>query len=183
MAEENTAVGEQVTEVVEGGEKETLTFTQSELDSYTDKKINKALETKTAKMLEEFEQKRKESEDKAVKLAQMSESERLNAQIAERELEVEKRENEIKLQEYRLQAETELSNLDLPKSLVSLVLSDDVETTQNNITELSTAVDNIVNSRIKELAQQEPPKGSKTTVTSSTTQKDLMKFAHESRII
>ena len=183
MAEENTTVVEQVPDVTDGGEKETLTFTQSELDSYTDKRITKALETNSAKMLEEFEQKRKESEDKAVKLAQMSESERLNAQIAERELEVEKRENEIKLQEYRLQAETELSNLDLPKSLVSLVLSDDVETTQNNITELSTAVDNIVNSRIKELAQQEPPKGSKTTVTSSTTQKDLMKFAHEARII
>lgn len=182
MTEENTAVGEQATGNVGNGE-ETLEFTQSELDSYTDKKISKALETKTAKMLEEFEQKRKESEDKAVKLAKMSESERLNAQIAERELEVEKRENEIKLQEYRLQAETELSNLDLPKSLVSLVLSDDVETTQNNITELSTTVDNIVNSRIKELAQQEPPKGSKTTVASSTTQNDLMKFAHEARII
>lgn len=183
MAEDNTAVDEQVNEGAESGEKETLQFTQSELDSYTDKKITKALETKTAKMLEEFEQKRKESEDKAVKLAQMSESERLNAKIAERELEVEKRENEIKLQEYRLQAESELSSLDLPKSLVSLVLSDDVETTQKNITELSTVVDNIVNSRIKELAQQESPKGAKTTVTSSTTQNDIMKFAHESRII
>lgn len=183
MADENTAVGEQATGNAEGGEETTLTFTQSELDSYTDKRIAKALETNSAKMLEEFEQKRKESEDKAVKLAQMSESERLNAKIAERELEVEKREKEIKLQEYRLQAESELSNLDLPKSLVNLVLSDDVETTQSNITELSTAVDNIVNSRIKELAQQDTPKGAKTTVTSSTTQNDLMKFAHESRII
>lgn len=182
MADENTPVGEQTTGNVGNGE-ETLTFTQSELDSYTDKRITKALETNSAKMLEEFEQKRKESEDKAVKLAQMSESERLNAQIAERELEVEKREKEIKLQEYRLQAESELSNLDLPKSLVSLVLSDDVETTQSNITELSTVVDNIVNSRIKELAQQDTPKGAKTTVSSSTTQNDLMKFAHEARII
>ena len=69
MAEENTTVDEQVPDVTDGGEKETLTFTQSELDSYTDKKISKALETKTAKLLEEFEQKRKESEDKAVKLA------------------------------------------------------------------------------------------------------------------
>lgn len=183
MADDNTTVVEQATDNVEGGAENTLQFTQSELDSYTDKKITKALETNSAKMLEEFEQKRKESEDKAVKLAQMSESERLNAKIAERELEVEKREKEIKLQEYRLQAESELSNFDLPKSLVSLVLSDDVETTQSNITELSTVVDNIVNSRIKELAQQDTPKGAKTTVSSSTTQNDLMKFAHESRII
>lgn len=182
MTEENNiAVENQNDNQNEAGKEQTgISFKdQSELDSFVDTKLNKALETAHSK----WEEEAKEREDKAKQLAKMTEAERIKAQQKERDEALSKREHDLQMREYSIQAKSTLAEVGLPNSdeLVSLVLSDDVEKTSNNITYLKEVIAEAVNKRVDELSNQTTPKESGSLSKTKTT--DFAEIARNSRII
>lgn len=166
MAEEVT--NEVSDEQVEGQETDTenqtdtndgITFdNQSDLDSFVDKRVSKALETAHSK----WEEEAKQREDKAKKMARMSEAERTKAEQEERESALTRRERELQRREYSMQAKSSLTEAGLPSDdeLVSLVLDDDVEKTIGNIKYVQSIISELVNKKVDELSKQTTPKSS-----------------------
>lgn len=152
---------------------------QSELDRFVDTKLSKALETAHGK----WEEEAKAREDKAKQLAKMTEAERTKQEQKDREAALGKRERDLQMREYSIQAKSTLAEVGLPNSdeLVSLVLSDDVEKTSNNITYLKEVIAEAVNKRVDELSNQTTPKESGSLSKTKTT--DFAEIARKSRII
>ncbi|CAK1254975.1 hypothetical protein R55227_BLOPHJLP_01686 [Fructobacillus tropaeoli] len=151
---------------------------QSELDSFMDKKVAKAIETARSK----WEDEAKEREDKAKKLARMTEADRIKAEQADRDKELSKREQELKRLEYSIQAKSTLAEAGLPNEdeLVSLILSDDVETTNNNINYLKKLIADSVNKRVDELSKQKTPNASSTKLSGAVS---ISELAQKNRVI
>lgn len=159
MAEEPKAP-----ESVDETKDDSLSFTQSELDSLIDKRTAKALETAKSKWEEE-----KQAEiSQAEKLAKMTAAERKAEEDKTRDEALAQREKELNLREYRFEAKHQLEQNGLPDSFVDMVLSDDVETTKNNIAafkaEFDKAIEATVNERLKGAT---PNAGGKTDAKSS----------------
>lgn len=177
----NAAVENQNDNQNEAGKEQTgISFKdQSELDSFVDKKASKMLETAHSK----WEEEAKAREDKAKQLAKMTEADRIKAQQKERDEALSKREHDLQMREYSIQAKSTLAEAGLPNSdeLVSLVLSDDVEKTSNNITYLKEVIAEAVNKRVDELSNQTTPKESGSMAKTKTT--DFAEIARKSRII
>ena len=164
----NEVANEVSDEQVEGQETDTenqtdkndgITFdNQSDLDSFVDKRVSKALETAHSK----WEEEAKQREDKAKKLARMSEADRTKAEQEERESALTKRERELQRREYGMQAKSNLADAGLPSEdeLVALVLDDDVEKTNSNIKYIQTLVSELVNKKVDDLSKQSTPKSS-----------------------
>lgn len=126
-----------------------LTFTPKEFDSEVDKRIANALQTAKAKWDEE-----KQTEiSNAEKLAKMSAAERKEAEDKAKQETLDKREKELNMREYRYEAKHQLEESGLPDSFVDMVLSEDAETTKNNIgaikAEFDKAIEAAVNERLK----------------------------------
>ena len=126
-----------------------LTFTPKEFDSEVDKRIANALQTAKAKWDEE-----KQTEiSNAEKLAKMSAAERKEAEDKAKQETLDKREKELNMREYRYEAKHQLEENGLPDSFVDMVLSEDAETTKNNIgaikAEFDKAIEAAVNERLK----------------------------------
>ncbi|CAK1224503.1 hypothetical protein R82291_FJPPFKPJ_00422 [Fructobacillus cardui] len=175
----NEAVVEQNESKQEDAKKEGISFeSQSELDRFMDKRLSKAIETARSK----WEEEAKEREDKAKKLARMTEADRIKAEQAERDKELSKREQELKRLEYSIQAKSTLTEAGLPNDdeLVSLILSDDVETTNNNINYLKGVIADSVNKRVDELSKQKTPNASSTKLSGAVS---IAELAQKNRVI
>lgn len=176
---QNEAVEEQTEDQQAETNKDGISFeSQSELDSFMDKKVSKAIETARGK----WEEEAKEREDKAKKLARMTEADRIKAEQADRDKELAKREQELKRLEYSIQAKSTLAEAGLPNEdeLVSLILSDDVETTNNNINYLKKVIADSVNKRVDELSKQKTPSASSTKLSGSVS---IAELAQKNRVI
>lgn len=156
---------------------------QSDLDSYTDKRVSKALETARAKWDEELDAKLSEREDKAKKLASMTAKERAEAKLKERQKELDQREHELNMQAYKIEAQKQLEEQKLPAGLVDLVLTDDAEKTHENIKLLADTVDNLIKERVNELSNTQKPKDSADFKPSSLNDGGLAAFAQQNRLI
>lgn len=185
MAEEkNETIDEQVdgqgTESEnQTNEKSGISFdNQSELDRFVDKRVSKALETAHSK----WEEEAKQREDKAKKLARMSEADRTKAEQEERESALTKRERELQRREYGMQAKSNLAEAGLPNEdeLVSLVLDEDVEKTNSNIKYVQSLIAEQVQKKVDELSQQTTPKASSSFGAETTSIADL---AAKNRVI
>ncbi|CAK1245066.1 hypothetical protein LMG30237_ALEAABJJ_01029 [Fructobacillus tropaeoli] len=178
-AAQNEVVDEQTEDKQDEGKKDGISFeSQSELDSFMDKKVSKAIETARSK----WEEEAKKREDKAKKLARMTETDRIKAEQADRDKELAKREQELKRLEYSIQAKSTLAEAGLPNEdeLVSLILSDDVETTNNNINYLKKVIADSVNKRVDELSKQKTPSASSTKLSGSVS---IAELAQKNRVI
>lgn len=156
MADDLTQTTEEEPKVDEPG---TLSLTQSELDSMLDKRVSKALETAKGKWEEETQAKISKAEE----LAKMSAAQRKEAEEQQRSAELEKREKELNLREYRYEAKHQLEEQGLSEKFVDMVLSDDAETTKNNITSLKAEFDKSIEAAVNErLKGSTPSAGGKT---------------------
>lgn len=135
-------------------------FTQSELDSLLDKHAAKALETAR----EKWEAEKQEEISKAEQLAKMSAAERKEAEDKAKLEALNKREQELNMREYRYEAKHQLEEVGLPDTMVDMVLSDNAETTKNNITALKELVDKHVEATVNERLKGSEPKAGGTTV-------------------
>lgn len=135
-------------------------FTQSELDSLLDKHAAKDLETAR----EKWEAEKQEEISKAEQLAKMSAAERKEAEDKAKLEALNKREQELNMREYRYEAKHQLEEVGLPDTMVDMVLSDNAETTKNNITALKELVDKHVEATVNERLKGSEPKAGGTTV-------------------
>lgn len=141
----------------DGGDngQEAISFAnQSEFDSVVDKRISKALETAKGK----WEAEKEAAISEAEKLAKMNTAERKEAEEQARIAGIEKREKELNMREYRFVAKSQLEENDLPADFVDMVLSDDAETTKQNISALKTAFDKAIEAKVQESLKGSTPK-------------------------
>ena len=154
MEEMNNNTTETVVDGAQHQEPETVekTFTQSELDSIIEKRLNK----ERAK----WEKKVKEEADEAARMAKMSEAEKQEALFQKRVKELEEREEAFNQQQKALQHDKMLTEVNkqlvarnLPIDFAEKLISDDAETTMANISKFEIqwqeAINNAVDSRIK----------------------------------
>lgn len=160
MADDLTPTPEEEPKV---DEPETLTLTQRELDSLVDKRTSKALETAKGKWQEKWEAETQAKVSKAEELAKMNAAERKAAEDKAKLDALNKREQELNMREYRYEAKAQLEEQGLPEKFVDMVLSDDAETTKNNITSLKAEFDKSIEAAVNErLKGSTPSAGGKT---------------------
>lgn len=171
MPEENEIIEENSQEQLEKQE-ETLEFTQSELDKLVDTRIDKALNKAKSKWEKEAEDRIEKAKDEAARLAKLSKDEREKEEQARREKELADRERNIRMAELKIETRTQLSENGLPESFCDLVLAEDAEQIQANITNLRKVFDSAVEKEVnKRLSQDTPKKG---TNSSSMTAQEIM---------
>lgn len=156
---------------------------QAELDSYTDKKIAKALETARSKWNDELESKLQEKEDEAKRLASMSAEDRAEAKLKAREDDLNKREHELQMEKYRIEAQKQLSKYKLPADFVEFVLTDDADTTLGRIKQLASHIDNLHKKWADELSNTNSPKENAGFQTGNMSASDMASFAEKNRLI
>ncbi|WP_430495722.1 DUF4355 domain-containing protein [Leuconostoc mesenteroides] len=148
-----------------------LTFTPKEFDSEVDKRIANALQTAKAKWDEE-----KQTEiSNAEKLAKMSASDRKEAEDKAKQEALDNREKELNMREYRYEAKHQLEENGLPDSFVDMVLSEDAETTKNNIGAIKAEFDKAIEAAVNEKLKGNNPKAGGRTGT--LTKSEILKVA------
>lgn len=168
----------------EQGKPEVLELTpeelQSKIDSETDKRIAKALETHRKKWEEEFKQKLEEEKREAERLAKLSERERKEEELRKREEELQERLRQLELKELKADAIADLNNKGLPAEFADFLLADNAEKTLENINNFKQAFDKAVNEAVKEKLRQDTPKASGGT--SGFTNKKLSEMSYLERL-
>lgn len=130
------------------------------IESESDKKLEKALQTARAKWEKEFQEKLEQEKKEAERLAKLSERERKEEELKKREEEIEKRLRELELKELKTDAIADLNNKGLPSEFADFLLADDAEKTLENINRFKETFDKAVNEAVKErLRQDTPPAG------------------------
>lgn len=129
FAEQQEVDPQEQTEVVE----EVKTFTEEEvqkmLQSEADKRVSEALKTARSKWEVEKEQEKEEAE----KLASMSEAERQQAIMEQQKQEFERERALFQKEKLELQITKEMAEKNLPVQFAELLVTDNAETSLNNI--------------------------------------------------
>lgn len=180
--EENEAV-EENQEQTENQE-ETLEFTQSELDKLVDTRIDKALNKAKSKWEKDAEDRIEKAKDEAARLARLSKDEREKEEQSKREKELAEREKNIRMAELKIETRTQLTENGLPESFCDLVLAEDAEQIQANITSLRKAFDSAVEKEVnKRLSQDTPKKGANSTAMTASEIMAITDTAERQRLI
>lgn len=171
MPEENEIIEENSQEQLEKQE-ETLEFTQSELDKLVDTRIDKALNKAKSKWEKEAEDRIEKAKDEAARLAKLSKDEREKEEQSKREKELADREKNIRMAELKIETRTQLTENGLPENFCDLVLAEDAEQIQANITNLRKVFDSAVEKEVNKRLSQDTPKTG--TNSSSMTAQEIM---------
>ena len=167
----------------EPGAEDKVTMTPEEFEAAKQEAAEKEAERRVAKVLSKKQAEWQEAKDKeleeakseAAKLAKMSAEERAKAEATKRQDELEKREKEINLREYRYEAKHQLEENGLPDSFVDMVLSEDAETTKNNIGAIKAEFDKAIEAAVNEKLKGNNPKAGGRTGT--LTKSEILKVA------
>ena len=141
-----------------------ITLTQAELDkkieAEADRKLTKALEKKQTEWDESLAVKLAESQKEAERLAKLSEKERKDEELNQREKDLESRLAGIERKELLADAVAVLNEKKLPPSFAEILLAENAEKTFDNINSFKTTFDAAVAEKVKEaLRQDTPPAG------------------------
>ncbi|QLG77579.1 DUF4355 domain-containing protein [Leuconostoc gasicomitatum] len=167
----------------EPGAEDKVTMTPEEFEAAKQEAAEKEAERRVAKVLSKKQAEWQEVKDKeleeakseAAKLAKMSAEERAKAEATKRQDELEKREKAINLREYRYEAKHQLEENGLPDSFVDMVLSEDAETTKNNIGAIKAEFDKAIEAAVNEKLKGNNPKAGGRTGT--LTKGEILKVA------
>lgn len=149
---------------------------QKKIESESDKKIAKALETAKSKWEKEFNEKLEQEKKEAERLAKLSEKERKEEELTKREQELQDRLRQLELKELKADAIADLNEKGLPSEFADFLLADNAEKTLENINHFKTAFDQAVNEAVKGKLRQETPKASGNNVTLSREQFNNMTY-------
>lgn len=166
MTEPNVEPNENIEPPKKEGGDDMVTMTPEEFEAAKQEAAEKEAERRVAKVLSKKETEWQEAKDKeveeakseAAKLAKMSADERAKAEAQKRQGELEKREKELNMREYRYEAKHQLEENGLPESFVDMVLSDNAETTKNNIVAIKSAFDKAIEAGVNERLKGTTPK-------------------------
>lgn len=145
-----------------GGDEPISFATQSELDSFVDKRISKSLETAKSKWETEQKAKIEAAKSEAAKMAQMTAEEKAQLEDEKKQKEEADRLADITRRELRIEAYESLAEKDLPKELIDAVVLTSAEECTKSIESIETAfraaVEKGVNDRLAASAST-PPAG------------------------
>lgn len=151
-------MAEEVQEVETTEETDKQAFTQSELDSYTDSKISKALEKQKAKFDEQLAKAVEEGKSEGQKLAKMSAQEKADAEAQKRLDDLKAREDELNQRELTANVVDVLAEKGLPKELAgSLVGLGDADKISNVVETIQKSIEQGINKGVNERMRQDPP--------------------------
>ncbi|MGX0147449.1 capsid assembly scaffolding protein Gp46 family protein [Staphylococcus hominis] len=167
-------------------DKKVFELTQSELDSQKHKAVNKALANQEKK----FEQRLKEAVENArsegESYAKLTEKEKKDKQLKEREKAIAKREKTQALKELKSDVVDDLKEQELPTSFAeALIKIEDNEEIKDVIRQIKKDFDSAVGEKVKEVTRQSTPtnQGSSFSRNQSRKEKGLGSIADEVRII
>lgn len=119
--------------------------------------IDSVVGKEKAKLKAKYKKEIAESEDRAKRLAGLSERERAAEEEKDRIRKLEEREKKVAEQEYRLEAQKQLSIAKLSADFADVVLAADPETTAVNIKTLRAQIDAEVETEVKKRLAGTPP--------------------------
>jgi CRISPR/Cas system-associated protein endoribonuclease Cas2 len=177
--ETNTEQQEQTEQQEEQNEQVTFQ-SQSEFDSFMDKRISKALEKNRTKMEKEFREQIEAERKEAERLAKLSQKEREEAEFQKRQDALDKREQELAKKELKAQAITELHQKELPSNFADFLLADDADATFANINTFKKTFDEAIEKAVNERLKGNPPSVGNTN-SDAVTKEQFQKMSYMER--
>lgn len=117
-------------EVIEGQEQEVKTFTEEEvnkmLQTEADRRVSAALKKQEYKFLSQMQE--------AEKLKVMNEEQKAQYQLEQREKQIQEKEREFTLLQNKYEAQSIMSEKNIPLAFVDFIVAEDAETMMSNIT-------------------------------------------------
>lgn len=172
-------------ESVNDDENKQETYTKNEVDSAISKAVDSALKKRDRKHQQELEQAREEARKKAESYAKLTEKEKRDKEIEEREQVLAKKEKEFKLRELKSDVESDLKEKGLPTSFAeSLIHLEDNEKISDVVKEIKADFDNAVQEQVKEATRQSTPSNQSSSFGNrQASGKSIQELANENRII
>lgn len=161
------------------------TYTKNEVDSAISKAVDSALKKRERKHQQELENAREEARKKGESYAKLTEKEKRDKEIEERENALVEKEKEFKLRELKSDVESDLKEKKLPTSFAeSLIHLEDVEKINEVVKEIKADFDNAVQEQVKEVTRQSTPNNQSSSFGSyKESGKSIQELARENRII
>ena len=161
------------------------TYTKNEVDSAISKAVDSALKKRERKHQQELENAREEARKKAESYAKLTEKEKRDKEIEEREQALAEKEKEFKLRELKSDVESDLKEKGLPTSFAeSLIHLEDVEKINEVVKEIKSDFDNAVQEQVKEVTRQSTPSNQSSSFGNrQASGKSIQELANENRII
>lgn len=172
-------------ESVNDDENKQETYTKSEVDSAISKAVDSALKKRERKHQQDLEQAREEAKKKAESYAKLTEKEKRDKEIEEREQALAEKEKEFKLRELKSDVESDLKEKGLPTSFAeSLIHLEDNEKISDVVKEIKADFDNAVKEQVKEVTRQSTPSNQSSSFGNrQASGKSIQELANENRII
>lgn len=154
------------------------------IESESDKKLDKALRKREEKWQSELDAKVQQALKEDKRISQLSETERIEEQLTQREKDLQERESQIKLMEIKSDAVTELTDRQIDTRFSEWLLADNADDTFDNIKRFNEVLDAVVNSAVKESTRQEAPRlGGSNIVSSNGSSNSFIERARKNRVI
>ncbi len=168
---------------------EPVTFDSKEdlqklIESESDKKLDKALRKREEKWQSELDTKVQQALKEDKRISQLSETERVEEQLTQREKDLMERENKIKLMEIKSDAVAELNERQIDTRFSEWLLADNADDTFANIKRFNEVLDAVINSAVKESTRQEAPRlGGSNIISSNGSSNSFIERARKNRVI
>lgn len=176
MADEVKNTGSENAETETGAENN-RTYTQEELDALLQSEVDRRVTAALKKQQQKYEAKTREAE----KLSKMSEDQKREYELEQREQAIAEKEREFALLENKAEATKILAEKGIDAGLVDFVVTEDAETTNNNINLLDKAFKKSVKAEVeKRLAGTAPKKG--LPIDKTITKEDFMKMSYSEMV-
>lgn len=130
---------------------------QKKIEAESDRKLASALQKKRGEWESELQTKIDDALKEKDRLSKLSDKERKDEELSQREKDIAKRLAEIERKELKADAIADLTQKELPTSFADFLLAKDAESTLKNINDFKTAFDEAVNAAVKEKLRQETP--------------------------
>jgi len=166
----------------QNGNEDNDTYTKSDVDREVSKAIEAFKQNQEPKQQEAINKAVKDALEEQKRLSKLSQKEREEEELTQREKDIQEREAKIKRSELRSEAVDDLQKKNLPSDFADFLLGEDAESTLENINKFKKAFDDAVNGAVKEkLRQDTPPAGNGGA--SSNKVPSVAKMAQEHRLI
>lgn len=161
------------------------TYTKNEVDSAISKAVDSALKKRERKHQQDLEQAREEARKKAESYAKLTEKEKRDKEIEEREQALAEKEKDFKLRELKSDVESDLKDKGLPTSFAtSLIHLEDAGKINEVVKEIKADFDNAVQEQVKEATRQSTPSNQSSSFDNrQASGKSFEELANENRII
>lgn len=161
------------------------TFTSSEVDSKVSKAVEKALQKKEQKHQKELEDAKAEARKQAESYAKLTEKEKYEKELSDREKMLADKERELNLRHLKVDVESDLKDNELPAEFAeTLVNLEDNEKIKEAIQGIKQQFDAAVQAQVKEVTRQNTPASNSSTFTNkSKGSNSIQEMARNARII